>query len=140
MSMNNTVKKKQMNKIIIYTNNTCPYCIQVKEELTKNNIEFENIITSDNTEEWQSIVNFTGMPSVPTICLNGEYLVPGRDFGNAELLIRLIQDYAPSLYTLEEIALEKLKTLNYSMSMAFNRTNQLLVQIEDKLKIEDNEH
>jgi len=140
MSMNNTVKKKQMNKIIIYTNNTCPYCIQVKEELTKNNIEFENIITSDNTEEWQSIVNFTGMPSVPTICLNGEYLVPGRDFGNAELLIRLIQDYAPSLYTLEEIALEKLKTLNYNMSMAFNRTNQLLVQIEDKLKIEDNEH
>ena len=138
--MNNTVKKKQMNKIIIYTNNTCPYCIQVKEELTKNNIEFENIITSDNTEEWQSIVNFTGMPSVPTICLNGEYLVPGRDFGNAELLIRLIQDYAPSLYTLEEIALEKLKTLNYNMSMAFNRTNQLLVQIEDKLKIEDNEH
>jgi len=140
MSMNNTVKKKEMNKIIIYTNNTCPYCIQVKEELTKNNIEFENIITSDNTEEWQSIVNFTGMPSVPTICLNGEYLVPGRDFGNAELLIRLIQDYAPSLYTLEEIALEKLKTLNYNMSMAFNRTNQLLVQIEDKLKIEDNEH
>ena len=140
MSMNNTVKKKQMNKIIIYTNNTCPYCIQVKEELTKNNIEFENIITSDNTEEWQSIVNLTGIPNVPTICLNGEYLVPGRDFGNAELLISLIQSYAPSLYTLEEIALEKLKTLNYNMSMAFNRTNQLLVQIEDKLKIEDNEH
>ena len=140
MSMNNTVKKKEMKKIIIYTTNTCPYCIQVKEELTKNNIEFENIITSDNAEEWQSIVNFTGMPNVPTICLNGEYLVPGRDFGNAELLIRLIQDYAPSLYTLEEIALEKLKTLNYNMSMAFNRTNQLLIQIEDKLKIEDNEH
>jgi len=140
MSMNNTVKKKEMNKIIIYTNNTCPYCIQVKEELTKNNIEFENKIISDNTEEWQSIVNLTGIPNVPTICLNGEYLVPGRDFGNAELLISLIQSYAPSLYTLEEIALEKLKTLNYSMSMAFNRTNQLLVQIEDKLKIEDNEH
>ena len=140
MSMNNTVKKKEMKKIIIYTTNTCPYCIQVKEELTKNNIEFENIITSDNAEEWQSIVNFTGMPNVPTICLNGEYLVPGRDFGNAELLIRLIKDYAPSLYTLEEIALEKLKTLNYNMSMAFNRTNQLLIQIEDKLKIEDNEH
>jgi len=129
-----------MNKITIYTNETCPYCKQIKEELTKNNIEFENIITSDNTEDWQAIVDFTGMATVPTICLNGEYFVPGRDFGNADLLIKLIQNYTPSLYTTEEVTLQKLKTLNYNMSMAFNRTNQLLVQIEDKLKIEDNEH
>jgi len=129
-----------MNKITIYTNETCPYCKQIKEELTKNNIEFENIITSDNTEDWQAIVDFTGMATVPTVCLNGEYFVPGRDFGNADLLIKLIQNYTPSLYTTEEVTLQKLKTLNYNMSMAFNRTNQLLVQIEDKLKIENNEH
>ena len=30
-----------MNKIEIYTNETCGYCKQVKEELSKNNIEFE---------------------------------------------------------------------------------------------------
>ena len=123
-----------MNKIIIYTNETCPYCKQIKEELTKNNIEFENILTTDDVEEWQAIVNFTGMPTVPTICLNGEYLVPNRDFGNADLLIKLIQNYTPSLYTVEEVMLEKIKTLNYNMSMAFNRTNQILTQIETKIK------
>ena len=123
-----------MNKIIIYTNETCPYCKQIKEELTKNNIEFENILTTDDAEEWQAIVNFTGMPTVPTICLNGEYFVPGRDFGNANLLIKLIQNYTPSLYTVEEVMLEKIKTLNYNMSMAFNRTNQILTQIETKIK------
>ena len=123
-----------MNKIIIYTNETCPYCKQIKEELTKNNIEFENILTTDDPEEWQAIVNFTGMPTVPTICLNGEYFVPGRDFGNADLLIKLIQNYTPSLYTIEEVMLEKIKTLNYNMSMAFNRTNQILTQIETKIK------
>ena len=123
-----------MNKIIIYTNETCPYCKQIKEELTKNNIEFENILTTDDIEEWQSIVNFTGMPTVPTICLNGEYFVPGRDFGNADLLIKLVQNYTPSLYTVEEVMLEKIKTLNYNMSMAFNRTNQILTQIETKIK------
>ena len=32
-------------KIIIYTNEQCPYCKQVKEELEKNNIKFENRIT-----------------------------------------------------------------------------------------------
>jgi len=129
-----------MDKITIYTNETCPYCKQIKEELTKNKIEFEDILTSSDTEEWQSIVNFTGMPTVPTICLNGEYLVPGRDFGNADNLIKQIKNYTSSYYTKEEIMLEKIKTLNYNMGMAFNRTNQLLVQIENKLKIEDNEH
>jgi|TARA_R110000868_G_scaffold218386_1_gene468627 glutaredoxin len=123
-----------MNKITIYTNDTCSYCKQIKEELSKNNIEFENILTTDNLEEWQSIVNFTGMPTVPTICINGEYFVPGRDFGNADLLIKLIQNYASSLYTVEEVMLEKIKTLNYNMSMAFNRTNQILTKIEEKLK------
>ena len=123
-----------MNKIIIYTNETCPYCKQIKEELTKNNIEFENILTTDDPEEWQAIVNFTGMPTVPTICLNGEYFVPGRDFSSANLLIKLIQNYTPSLYTVEEVMLEKIKTLNYNMSMAFNRTNQILTQIETKIK------
>tara|TARA_B110000902_G_C13911390_1_gene438430 strand:+ start:105 stop:500 length:396 start_codon:yes stop_codon:yes gene_type:complete len=126
-----------MNKITVYTNKTCPYCKLVKEALTKNNIEFEDIPTSSAVEEWQSIVSFTGIPTVPTICVNGEYFVPGRDFGSAELLVKLIQSYAPSLYTTSEVVLEKLKTLNYNMSMAFNRTNQLLTQIETKLNIKD---
>jgi glutaredoxin len=129
-----------MNKIIIYTNEACPYCKQIKKELTKNKIEFEDILTSDDTEEWLSIVNFTGMPTVPTICLYGEYLVAGRDFGSAENLINRIQNHTSSHYTTEEIILEKIKTLNYNMGMAFNKTNQLLVQIETKLKIENNEH
>ena len=123
-----------MNKIIIYTNETCPYCKQIKEELIKNNIEFENILTTEDAEEWQAIVDFTGMPTVPTICLNGKYFVPGRDFSSANLLIKLIQNYTPSLYTVEEVMLEKIKTLNYNMSMAFNRTNQILTQIETKIK------
>jgi glutaredoxin 3 len=123
-----------MKKITIYTNETCPYCKQIKEELIINNIEFENILTTDDLEEWQSIVNFTGMPTVPTICMNGEYFVPGRDFGNAALLIKLINNYTPSLYTAAEDALERIKTLNYNMSMAFNRTNQILTKIEEKLK------
>ena len=123
-----------MKKITVYTNETCPYCKQIKEELTKNNIDFENILTTDDPEEWQSIVNFTGMPTVPTICMNGEYFVPGRDFGNADLLIKLIKNHTPSLYTTAEDALERIKTLNYNMSMAFNRTNQILTKIEEKLK------
>ena len=123
-----------MNRIIIYTNETCPYCRQIKEELTKNNIEFEDTLTTDDLEEWQSIVNFTGMPTVPTLNFNGDYLVPGRDFSNAANLVKLIQNYKESNFTIQEITLEKLKTLHYNISTAFNRTNQILTQIETKLK------
>ena len=126
-----------MNKIIIYTNETCPYCKQIKEELTKNNIEFENVLTSDEKDNWQAIVNLTGMPTVPTLNFNGDYLVPGRDFGNATNLVKLIQSYKESNFTIQEVALEKLKTLNYSMSMAFNRTNQILTQIETKINTDE---
>ena len=127
-----------MNKIIIYTNETCPYCKQIKEELTKNNIEFENVLTSDEKDNCQAIVNLTGMPTVPTLNFNGNYLVPGRDFGNAANLVNLIQNYKESNFTIQEITLEKLKTLHYNISTAFNRTNQILTQIETK--INTNEH
>ena len=123
-----------MNKIIIYTNETCPYCKQIKEELTKNNIDFENVLTSDQPANWQAIVNLTGMPTVPTLSFNGNHLVPGRDFGNAANLVNLIQNYKESNFTIQEITLEKLKTLHYNISTAFNRTNQLLTQIENKIK------
>ena len=123
-----------MKKITIYTNETCPYCKQIKEELTKNNIDFENVLGKDEPDNWQAIVNLTGMPTVPTICMNGEYFVPGRDFGSAANLINLIKNYKESSFTIQEITLEKLKTLNYNMSVAFNRTNQILTKIEEKLK------
>ena len=126
-----------MNKIIIYTNETCPYCKQIKEELTKNNIEFKNVLTSDEKDNWQAIVNLTGMPTVPTLNFNGNYLVPGRDFGNTDSLIKLIQNYKESNFTIQEITLEKLKTLHYNISTAFNRTNQILTQIETKINTDE---
>jgi len=126
-----------MNKIIIYTNETCPYCKQIKEELTKNNIEFKNVLTSDEKDNWQAIVNLTGMPTVPTLNFNGNYLVPGRDFGNTDSLIKLIQNYKESNFTIQEITLEKLKTLHYNISTAFNRTNQILTKIETKINTDE---
>ena len=126
-----------MNEIIIYTNETCPYCKQIKEELTKNNIEFKNVLTSDEKDNWQAIVNLTGMPTVPTINFNGNYLVPGRDFGNTDSLIKLVQNYKESNFTIQEITLEKLKTLHYNISTAFNRTNQILTQIETKINTDE---
>ena len=81
-----STKTKYMNKIEIYTNETCPYCKQIKEELTNKNIDFEDKLTPDFAEEWQDVINLTGMPTVPTIRCNNEYFIPGRDFQSPCLL------------------------------------------------------
>ena len=127
-----------MDKIIIYTNEQCPYCKQIKEELTKNEIEFEDRLTKDFESEWQNITNLTGMPTVPTIHYKISYLVPARDFPNAPGLINLLQNFKELDFSDARQALERIKTLNYNMLVAFNRVDQLLRQIETK--INTNEH
>ena len=44
-----------MDKIIIHTNESCPYCKQIKDELTNNNIEFENRFNSEFKDDWEKI-------------------------------------------------------------------------------------
>ena len=126
-----------MEKIIIYTNEVCPYCKQVKEELTKNKIEFEVRLTSEFETEWQNITNLTGMPTVPTIYFKNNYFVPSRDFGNSQGLINVLENFKESEFSEPRQALERIKTLNYNMIMAFNRMDGILRQIETKLNTED---
>ena len=119
--------------ITIYTNETCPYCKQVKEELEKQNIKFLNRLTSEYTDNWNDIVSLTGMPTVPTIVFKDEIYVPGRDFPNAQALVSRLKSHVPSKYTETKQTLEKIKTLNYNINVAFSRMDQLLKQIETKI-------
>ena len=129
-----------MDKIEIYTNNTCPYCKQIKDELSKKNIEFEEKLTPDFTDEYQEIVNLTGMPTVPTIKYNDEYFIPGRDFQNAQQVINLLETFKVSQYDDSRRILERIKTLNFHINTAFGRLDQLLRKIETKINTEEDEH
>ena len=125
------------SKLEIYTNETCPYCKQIKEELTKNNIDFEDKLTSDFEDEYQSIVSLTGMPTVPTIKYANEYFLPGRDFQNPQQLTNLLETFEVSKYDDSRRVLERVKTLNFHINTAFGRLDQLLRKIETKINKED---
>jgi len=127
-----------MEKIIIYTNEVCPYCKQIKEELTKNEIKFENRLTSEFETEWQDITNLTGMATVPTIYFKNNYFVPSRDFGNPQGLINVLENFKESEFSESRQLLERIKTLNINTIMAFNRMDGILRQIETKLNTEEN--
>ena len=126
-----------MDKIEIYTNNTCPYCKQIKEELTKKDIKFEDKSTSEFTGEYQQIVNLTGMPTIPTVKYKDEYFIPGRDFQNDQQLINMLETFESSNYNDSRKTLERIKTLNFNINTAFGRMDQLLRQIETKINKED---
>ena len=48
-----------MDKITIYTTKTCDYCKQMKDELEKENIQFEEKITENFKDDFQEVVNLT---------------------------------------------------------------------------------
>jgi len=129
-----------MEKITVYTKDTCDYCKQVKNELNNKEINFEEKKTKDYKKEWLEIVDLTAMPLLPTIEYNEEYFVPGRDFSNANQLIERLQSFNSSSFSKEKRSLERIKTLSYNISAAFGKLDQLLRKIENKLNIKENEH
>ena len=129
-----------MDKIEIYTNNTCGYCKQLKEKYKEINIKFEEKSKSYFNDEYQEIVNLTGIPTVPTIKYNGEYFIPGRDYQNPQQLINLLETFKSSKYDDSRRVLERIKTLNFHINSAFGRLDQLLRKIETKINTEEDEH
>ena len=117
---------------------TCGYCKTIKDELTKNNIEFEEKINSENQDEWDKVVSLTKMPTTPTIYYKNNYFIPQRDFNNPQNLIELLKNFKKSEFDLSHQNNEMLKTLNYNIAMAFSRLDQLLKQIETNTKKEEN--
>ena len=127
-------------KITIYTSKTCPYCDQVKEKLKESSIKFIEIDIIEYKDVWNSVTKLTNIPTTPTIEINNEFLLPGRDFFNPENLIEIISDFKESSYSENRRTLELVKTLNYNTFTAFNRLSAVLQQIENKLNTEENEH
>ena len=126
-----------MKKVTIYTNETCPYCKQIKDELTKNNIEFEEKVNSENQDNWDKVVSLTKVPTTPTVYYKNNYFVPQRDFNSPQGLIELLKNFKESEFDLSHQNNEMLKTLNYNISIAFGRLDQLLRQIEINTKKEN---
>ena len=125
-------------KITIYTSKTCQYCDQVKKSLTESSIKFTEIDIIEYKDVWNGVKDLTATPITPTIEVNNEFLLPGRDFVNPQNLIETISNFKESQYDENRRTLELIKTLNYNTFTAFNRLSAVLQQIENKLNKEEN--
>ena len=78
------------------------------------------------------------MGTVPLVMFDGNYFLPARDFRDEKHLLAILNNIIESKYPLDEMIYQRLITLNYNISVAFNRVDVILKQIETKLNTEEN--
>lgn len=64
-----------MEKVKVYSTETCPYCVMVKEFLKEKKVEFEDIDVNSDREKAQEMVEKSGQMGVPVIDIDGEMIV-----------------------------------------------------------------
>jgi len=124
-------------KIIIYTNENCNYCSQVKDILTENNYKFEEVVANADSVEWNKVIVTTGVPNTPILLFKGTYFVPGRDFNDENHLVNILNGFDQvKVTTTNELILERIKTLAYFFNNAFARLYTDIQAIKKNLDIE----
>lgn len=61
--------------IKVYSTNTCPYCVMVKDYLKQIKVNFEDINVGEDQEKAREMVEKTGQMGVPVVDISGEIIV-----------------------------------------------------------------
>jgi glutaredoxin len=85
--------------INIFTINGCSHCKVLKEELSKQGIEYDEFEVNKNRKIYDEVVKLTNLDALPTVylqdpqTLSGPIFVAGRDFNTKEEAIEKIKKY-----------------------------------------------
>ncbi len=63
-----------MAKVIMYSKDPCPFCVNAKRLLNDKGIPFEEIDLTDQPAEMQRIKDETGWRTVPIIMIDGKLI------------------------------------------------------------------
>ena len=79
--------------IKIYSIPECPFCNDLKQKLTNQSIEFEdlNVFLEENIEEHTEVAEFTKSDEVPIVRVNKHFLVPNVSFHSIDECIDIIK-------------------------------------------------
>lgn len=65
----------KQNKVIVYSTQSCPYCVMVKDYLRNKGIAFEDVDVGANREKAMEMIQKSGQMGVPVIDINGQVIV-----------------------------------------------------------------
>ncbi len=64
-----------MAKVVVYSTQTCPYCVMVKRFLKENDVEFEEKMVDQDQEAAQEMIAKSGQQGVPVLDIDGKIIV-----------------------------------------------------------------
>lgn len=64
-----------MEKVIVYSTETCPWCNKVKEFLKENKVSFTNKDVSENQKNADEMIEKSGQRGVPVTDIGGEIII-----------------------------------------------------------------
>lgn len=64
-----------MNEITVYTTNTCPYCVMMKNFLNDKGFPFTEVNVQQDPIAAQKLVDATGQMGVPQSNVNGHWVL-----------------------------------------------------------------
>lgn len=84
-----------MSKVTIYTMSDCPYCADLKEKLTNENIEFRNVDIDlpENQEEFNKILEVSKAEEVPILRIDKQLFVPNVSFKSITEAVELTKKF-----------------------------------------------
>ena len=133
------IRKKEnanLQEVIMYTKFSCPFCQQMKDKLEDEGIGYTEKPQLENEKEWDEVATLTGMPIFPTLLVNGEYLVPRRDFQQIPQAVDLIKRLAQKDFKMpskEDRVIEGIISLGGNIGQQFIAFSQQINQINTKL-------
>ncbi|MBU3904850.1 MAG: glutathione S-transferase N-terminal domain-containing protein [Nanoarchaeota archaeon] len=75
-------------RIKVYSTNSCPWCVRVKEWLNEHNIKFEEINVERDQKAAQEMIIRSGQEGVPVIDVDGEIII-GFDINKLKKLLKI---------------------------------------------------
>tara|TARA_R110002020_G_scaffold251870_1_gene465676 strand:- start:95 stop:628 length:534 start_codon:yes stop_codon:yes gene_type:complete len=125
-----------LREVVLYTKETCPYCINFKKQLDDEGIKYtEKEIEQEGVrEEFNKMAALTGQAVFPTILTNDNYLIPNRDFRGMSQGVQMIKAIAQPSYVNppNDIKIvEMLKQMNSNMQHAFENMQRTIQPIQN---------
>lgn len=73
-------------RVLVFTTQTCPWCVRVKQYLRERKVQFKEIDVSRNAKAASDLVRKTGQTGVPVVEIDGKPIV-GFDRGRIDKLL-----------------------------------------------------
>ena len=125
-----------LREVVLYTKETCPYCINFKKQLDDEGIKYtEKEIEQEGVrEEFNKMAALTGQAVFPTILVNDNYLIPNRDFRSMPQGVQMIKAIAQPTYVNppnDIKVVEMLKQMNANMQQEFENMYKQMQPIQN---------